>query len=398
MGSLITLRLGALDVDWGKNEFFRNHSALFQQSDMARAQYYYADGVIEEKPAFVRSLRSTVRRLDLLGYTLPDCQRLYDESVAAVPSYYASPVLTFERFARVLRNVNVAAVRLPEDGDYNLGEYVARAIFVDPEFTKTESQLGSLTEEDGTFFENLDPYIALRLLAEHPQNLDQEVVWGFAEVVEGGWVDEHELYEGVPEQNRVLVVTEGSSDGAILREALFLVATDVTDFFEFVDMSENYPFTGTGNLFRFCQGLARIKIQNRILVVLDNDTAGHDAYRRIKVLDLPPRMRVSLLPDLEECRRVRTLGPSGTQYEDVNGTAVSVEWFLDTSIPDHPEPTVRWTAYNNQLDAYQGELVDKEAYTLQFFTTVKRGKVRNWSKLDHLWRHLLASCTKASGG
>ena len=156
-------------------------------------------------------------------------------------------------------------------------------------------------------------------------------------------MDEHELYEGVPEQNRVLVVTEGSSDSAILREALFLVATDVTDFFEFVDMSENYPFTGTGNLFRFCQGLARIKIQNRILVILDNDTAGHNAYWRIKALDLPSRMRVSLLPDLEECRRVRTLGPSGTQYEDVNGTAVSVEWFLDTSIPDHPEPTVRWT-------------------------------------------------------
>ena len=178
MGSIITLRLGALELDWGKNEFFANHSALFLPSDMARALYYYADGVIEEKPAFVRSLRSTVRRLDLLGYTLQDCRQRYDEVVAAMPSYYPAPVLTFERLARVLRNVNVAAVRLPEDGDYNLGEYVARAIFVDPEFTKTESQLGSLTDEDGTFFENLDPYIALRLLAENPQNLDQEVVLG----------------------------------------------------------------------------------------------------------------------------------------------------------------------------------------------------------------------------
>ena len=43
------------------------------------------------------------------------------------------------------------------------------------------------------------------------------------------------------------------------------------DFFDFVDMTENYPFTGAGNLYRFCQGLARIRIQNRILVVLDND-------------------------------------------------------------------------------------------------------------------------------
>jgi DNA primase len=146
-------------------------------------------------------------------------------------------------------------------------------------------------------------------------------------------------------------------------------------------------------VFRFCQGLARINIQNRILVVLDNDTAGHDACQRITALDLPPRMRVSVLPNLEECRTVRTLGPSGTQYEDINGRAVSIEWFLDTSIPDHPEPTVRWTAYNQQLDQYQGELIDKDAYTRHFFDMVNRGRVHDWYKLAHLWEHLLATCT-----
>jgi len=394
MGSIIRLRLGALELEWGKNDMFdRRHSALFLPSDIAKAHYYYADGVVEEKPAFVRRLRSTVRRLELLGYTLQDCRKLYEEGIATTPDYYPAPVLTFEEFARVLRNVNVTAVQLPEDGDYDLGEYVARAIFADPEFTKTESRLGSLTDEDGTFFENLDPYIPLRLLAENPENLDQDIVWTFADIVEGGWASEDELYEGVPDENRWLIVTEGSSDSAILRQSVVLVAPDVADFFEFVDMSENYPFTGTGNLLRFCQGLARIKIQNRILVVLDNDTAGHDAYCRIQRLDLPRRMSVSLLPDLEECRRVKTLGPSGAQYEDVNGRALSIEWFLDTSIPGTPEPTVRWTAYNAQLDAYQGELVDKEAYTRHFFATVKRCAVHDWPKLARLWDQLLASCT-----
>jgi HEPN/Toprim N-terminal domain 1 len=398
MGSIISLSLGTLELDWGKNSFFRNHSPLFMPDDVRSAPYYYAEGVIEDKPAFVRSLRSIIRRLELLGYMLVDCERLYEGAIAGTPSYYSAPALTFERFARVMRNVNVRAVRIPEDeGDYDLGEYVAREIFADPEFTKTENQLGSLTREDGTFFENLDPYVPLRLLAENPQNIDQEVVWRFADVLDGGWMDEDELYEGVSQKDRCLVVTEGSSDGAILREALSLVGSDVADFFEFVDMSENYPFTGTGNLFRFCQELARIKIQNSILIVLDNDTAGHTASRRITALELPPRMRVAVLPDLEECRKVRTLGPSGTHYEDINGRAVSIEWFLDTSIPGHPEPTVRWTAYNDELNAYQGELVDKEAYTRHFFATVKRGAKRDWPKLARLWEHLLATCTSPSG-
>lgn len=393
MGSIISLSLGALELDWGKNSFFRNHSALFRPGDVEQAHYYYVDGLIEDKPAFVRSLRSVVRRLELLGYTLQDCERLYKEAIATTPSYYPAPVLTFERFAEVMRNVNVGAVRIPEEeGGDDLGE-VAREILADPEFTKTEDRLASLTRDDGTFFENLDPYVALSLLAVNPQNMEQKVVWRFADVLDGGWVGEDDLYEGVPQSDRCLVVTEGSSDGAVLREALSIVASDVADFFEFVDMSENYPFTGTGNLFRFCQGLARIKIQNRILIVLDNDTVGRAAFRRISALDLPPRMRVAVLPALEECRNVRTLGPSGAQYEDINGRAVSIEWFLHTSIPDHPEPTVRWTAYNDEFDAYQGELVDKEAYARHFFATVKRGVNRDSPKLAQLWDHLLATCT-----
>jgi hypothetical protein len=104
-------------------------------------------------------------------------------------------------------------------------------------------------------------------------------------------------------------------------------------------------------------------------------------------------MRVAVLPPLEECRKVKTLGPSGVQYEDINGRAESIEWFLDTSIPGHPEPTVRWTAYNDEICAYQGELVGKDAYVRHYFDTVKRGVTHDWPKLAHLWDHLLAACT-----
>jgi hypothetical protein len=311
----------------------------------------------------------------MLGYTLHDCERRYEEQVASFPNYYPDPVLTFEQFAKVLQNVNVNAVTLPEDDDenYDLGEYVARAIMCGPEFAKTAAQLGSLSKEDGTFFENMDPYVTLRLLGENDENLDEDVAWRYADILDGGWVEEDDLYEGVSAGDSCLVVTEGSSDGSILRAALPIVAPDVADFFDFVDMSDNYPFTGTGNLFRFCQGLSRIRIQNRILVVLDNDTVGREAYRRISALDLPPRMKIGLLPELTVCRSVRTLGPSRTRLEDINGRAVSIECFLDIWSHAESEPTVRWTTYNAEVNAYQGELLHKEAYTRRFLEVAKRG-------------------------
>jgi hypothetical protein len=49
---------------------------------------------------------------------------------------------------------------------------------------------------------------------------------------------------------------------------------DIADFFCFVDMKENYPFAGVGNLFNFCRGLTSIRIKNDILVIFDNDVAG----------------------------------------------------------------------------------------------------------------------------
>lgn len=394
MGSFITLGLGKLELDWSKNTLSRNHSALFLPGDIKQAPYYYADGVTEQKPAYVRSLRSVVRRLEMLGYTMSDCEERYEEEVAAVPEYYPAPVLSYAEFARVLRSINVVAVDLPEEGDYDLGEYVAQAIMRDPELTNTDKRLASLTSEDGTFFENLDPYITLRLLAENPANLDQDVIWRLEDAIEGGWVTRTEVYKGVPEDELCLVVTEGSSDGAILRHSLPVVAPDIADFFDFVDMSENYPFTGTGNLYRFCQGLARIKIQNRILVVLDNDTAGREAHRRIMKLQLPARMHVAMLPDLNTCRNVSTLGPSGATREDINGKAVSIEWFLDLASGRSHEPVVRWTSYNAELDAYQGELLDKDSYTRSFLEAVKRGKDYDFAKLRYLWEHLVSACTR----
>jgi hypothetical protein len=59
----------------------------------------------------------------------------------------------------------------------------------------------------------------------------------------------------VDQSSRFLIVTEGSSDAAIIGKAFRLLSPHIADFFDFVDMEEGYPFSGTGNVFRaspFC--------------------------------------------------------------------------------------------------------------------------------------------------
>ena len=397
MGSIVSFGLEGLELDWGKNSFYNDHSALFRPDDVEVASYFYAEGITEQKPAFVRPLKSCIRRLELLGYTLERCAQEYQDLFDSWPEYYDAPPLSYDEFSRVLARVNVRRVRLPEDDgtDCDLGEYASQVIMADPEFAKLNAGLTRLDRDAGTFFENVSALVILRLLAENPQNLDLDVVWRTADVVEGGYVAEEEIYTGVSETQRCLIVTEGSTDASILQRSVNLVAPDVADFFDFVDMTEHYPFTGTGNLWRFCQGLARIRIQNRVLVLLDNDTSGRDVFQRISGLDLPPRMRVTLLPELADCRSMETLGPTGGSVENVNGRAVSIESFLDLARDADEAPRVRWTAYNEAMNAYQGELVGKQRYVKKFFKAMNGSAPYDISKLSMLWDHIVAECTRA---
>ena len=47
MGSIITLGVGRLEIDWGKNSYFTNHSRLFFRDDVAGSKFFvkeYGDG------------------------------------------------------------------------------------------------------------------------------------------------------------------------------------------------------------------------------------------------------------------------------------------------------------------------------------------------------------------
>src|SRR5438876_3511666 len=114
MGSMITLRLGRLEVDWGKNSFFRNHSPLFSKTDLALADYFYADNHVVKQPAYVSKLRRVIGRLELLGYSLDGCRNAYDTAVSQVPHYYPKFTVDFDDFRRVLCAANLDQVRNEE--------------------------------------------------------------------------------------------------------------------------------------------------------------------------------------------------------------------------------------------------------------------------------------------
>ena len=114
------------------------------------------------------------------------------------------------------------------------------------------------------------------------------------------------------------IATEGSLDTHILEHALSLLRPGIKDFFRFIDMRDGHPFPGTGNLVRFARGLAKIDVHNQVVFLLDNDAEGMLAYKEIQSLSLPPNMRATHLPPLDELRAIPARGPEGVSPTDID--------------------------------------------------------------------------------
>ena len=219
----------------------------------------------------------------------------------------------------------------------------------------------------GDFYENLDARLLVRVLCENPTAVDVPLQWYIADHIESGWSTEEELAPRLEEKDKILVVTEGKSDTFVLQTTINMLFPEIADFFNFIDMEENYPFTGTGNLYNFASGLTKIKIQNQTMVIFDNDEAGIFSYNKCKEkLDVIPNLKFYHLPDMAEFENFLTVGPTGESYQDINGKAVSIECFMDLHYNLPNPPKVRWTIYSEKSGRYQGALIAKDEYTRIF--------------------------------
>jgi hypothetical protein len=390
MGSYIIFGVGELELDWGKNFGFRDYSKLFLPADKKDIPYYYADDEVIIKSGYSTSLGRVKNRLELLGYSLQKLNGHFQDHNDNYPDYLENPEISFETMLAIFSKINIKDYKnKKEDGDYDLGEYVIENIFQNETFKDLKDHIDIKDKDIGVYFENLDPLITLRLLIENPRNLEMHLEWRTQDVIERGWTNDKEIFVGVEETDKFLIVTEGSSDTFIIKKALDLLKPDILDFFTFVDMEDNYPFTGTGNLFRFCQGLTSIRIQNKTLVIFDNDIEGLDKFNKTINLNLPKQMKIMKLPELEEFNNFHTIGPTGETNENINNKAVAIECFLDLS---KSKPKIRWTNYNKDFDAYQGSLENKDDYVRVFKSIKKRTDKYDFTKLTKLLDEIYKNC------
>lgn len=401
MDSLITFGIGKMELDWSKSYLTRDFSAIFKESDKSQLLcYYYDDYENELKTTHImgysKKLSHIKRRLDLLGYSLSSIKEMYEEIIFNSHTLPNAIKLSFDDFYNIFYSLDISDIDATTEhfyypDDFEFGEF-ARCLFkenkslLDLVRDKLDIEKGESPYDVISFIEtleNLDPFILLRIFVENPRNLDLDVYWICPESL---MVDD--LSFEVSESDKIMIVTEGTSDLKIIKRIIDSLYDDVSDLFMYIDMEDNYPFTGTGNLKNFCIGLDRIRIQNNVIVIFDNDAAGCGSYNAIKGKCNNSNLLILKLPEFDEFKVFETIGPQGISKEDINGRAVAIECFLDFKSVNIPT-RIRWKSYDDKQKIYQGAIEEKEKYTKAFYSSCLTDGSYDTSKLRYLIDYIL---------
>jgi hypothetical protein len=192
---------------------------------------------------------------------------------------------------------------------------------------------------------------------------------------------------------KLLVLTEGSSDSRILQRTLDVLYPHLKDFVSFLDHGQFAVAGGTGNLMNLLRGLAGAGVSNRVVAVFDNDAAGTVQCVKAKAMPLPQNFRIVQLPHLKWAERYPTLGPTGLMEADINGLACSIELYLGaTALADEEGRLVpiQWTGIERSLSRYQGELLDKRIVQDRYFELLRAGLAET-SDMQRVFQAILHS-------
>lgn len=394
MSTPITLAVGDLEITYNTGHMGIDHGMLYQESDRRQRRHgsidydyeHSAESLHQMELCLCRTLGSMVSRLELLGYTLAAVRAEYDSQVVLDRDQFSEyrphdvrpDRLTFEQFVDFIKMYALRDLKSEYVPTYDtehaqgLGRFAA-----DPAASLLptggyDAGIGGYSERShfGSMIGFLSPYATLRILAENPANLSEDVVWDYGSFVDAGWAKNEDFIGSARRTQTYLIATEGTSDTHILKRGLALLRPDVEDFFRFIDIEDRHPFSGTGNLFKFAEGLVKIDIHNRVVFLFDNDAEGTDTYRKLlQRFKFPVNMRAMVLPDLEELRNFPAKGPGGVVNADINGYAAAIECYLDLRLKGRPPAQVTWTSYKESLDCYQGALDFKDSYARAFYET-----------------------------
>jgi len=255
-----------------------------------------------------------------------------------------------------------------------------------------------------------DTRVFLRIVCEILPR-DTAVIYDLSELVyESGYSDYAEEMASFAEQyldggyattRRIIVLTEGRFDQRAIESSLSLLHPGLRSYFSFLDFDTLNIQGGVSSVLNTLKAFISVGITNRIVALLDNDTAAHASVQAAKLGNLPQNVRIVFLPHLPSAEKYPTLGPGGLTKMDVNGLACSIELYLGADVlGDSPTQLIpiQWKGYDDKLRRYQGEIMSKPEIQSRVIEKLEQAKqdpdllsTQDWIPMEMVLQSLITA-------
>lgn len=401
MGSYCELYLGGYQIDTTKSYIHPFWSCIFKERDRISRQVhfsgYYTEALFDTDMVPTNEYSATVEtvkmRLELLGYTLAKTKARYS---SRIKEKIEEAEESFADYPTDYLIIDLKHLKQLQNGGFDYWVSMAEEVMFKRKVQYWDIERGEGKEDDICIWA-LDSYentylrfpeesygYFLRATLEAADN-NTNLVLDITSLVHAGYYEEDEPVcentakshiNSTVEFEKIILLTEGSTDSAILSDTLNLLYPELADYFSLMDFGSIKPEGGVSALERTVKSFAAAGINNKIIAVFDNDAAGHSAIQRLRAAPLPQNFRIISLPELPFAKSYPTKGPQGNTSEDINGRACSIELYLgrDVLTDNGILAPVIWKGFEQKVKAYQGEVDDKNAIQNRFYDKLKEAK------------------------
>lgn len=391
---------------------------IFRELDKKVFSRKNEDGEDETVVEYSNTAKHIVQRLGVLGYSLENVKKEFEGEKTKIIKEFQEREEEDDEFYRDLKsNIEILKKSSFEDWVQAFKEIRERKLrseygcLDDKEFSDANHPPLSryiLSHNDyGTFysFPGGELLAIFRVFLETCP-ADLIIRLDISDLVGGGWYEQDQavcdealnnLKANYPVNEKVVILTEGSSDKFILEESLKLLFPHLADYYSFMDFAASNAAGGAGSLVASVRSFAGSGISNRIIAIFDNDTAAKVALVSLERTNLPGNIKVLQYPNIDFAKNYPALGPSGVVNMDINELACSLELYLgeDVLTVEGKRVPIQWKGYDASVKKYQGEILDKAGVLKRFRLKLDEAKKNpppplgaNWDQLRLLWGHI----------
>ncbi len=401
MGSYAELYIGDYSIYSTKNDVDPLFLSLFNEKDLkeykrkiSQRRYISSESEsnldeIENAIEYCSNVKKVKHRLKIMGFNLDKVKKEFE--------YCKKEEIEGSRFAlydKVINNIpqleehykkNIKILERSSFDDFMIAskEILDKKLYLNRQDDKSYEKIHPLIPFILDFhhgfesFPHFDPRSVLCYLLELCPD-DTDVTYDITEIVEAGYYEKPiDIYDAIRESlnysydfnDKIIILSEGSSDISILNETLKILYPYLDDIYSFMDFHVSNAQGGASLLINMIKYFIGAGIKNRVIALFDNDTSARSSLLNIKDIKIPSNIKILQYPDLQYAKDYPTIGPSGINNLDVNGLACSIELYLGREIISDENGKfipIQWKGFDQRINKYHGEILNKTTILKKF--------------------------------